>query len=108
MSDTSFEMFNFDTSNLISLRCNLELSWHQLAEHVPYIHISDNRGHQNEHMALGDGIINWSAFIKLIQSTGYDGYIGIDIGGEESVVPKLDQAYTDAANWLQENYFTKP
>ncbi len=93
--------FNFDTSNLLGFKSNLILALHQLMDHVPYIHVSDNSGTRNEHLALGEGIINWTGFFNELKKMGYDGYIGIDIGGAESHVSNLDEAYSRAADQIE-------
>ncbi|NND33450.1 MAG: sugar phosphate isomerase/epimerase [Saprospiraceae bacterium] len=97
--------YNFDTSNLIALKCNLSLALHQLKSHIKYVHVSDNSGTKNEHIELGRGIINWSTFFKDLSQINYRGYIGIDIGGDESDVPNLDQAYITAAKLLTREYY---
>ena len=98
--------YNFDTSNLIALKCNLTLALHQLKSYIRYIHVSDNGGTRNEHLALGDGIINWTTFFQTLKELNYQHCIGIDIGGEESDVVNLDQAYLNAANFIEENFYT--
>ena len=93
--------FNFDTANLHVAKENLNLSIVRSNLFVDYIHISDNRGFRNEHLAIGNGNIRWSSFSNTLTQLGFKGHIGIDIGGEESLVDDLDQAYIDAAQWLK-------
>lgn len=97
--------YNFDTSNLIALKCNLSLALHQLMPHIKYIHLSDNRGMKNEHIDLGKGLINWDQFFAKLKDLDYQGPIGIDIGGDESDVENLDQAYRSAAILVSEKMF---
>lgn len=94
--------YNFDTSNLIALKCNLSLAIKQLGAHIKYIHISDNRGIRNEHLPPGEGMINWSQFFKDLQLIKFDGYFGIDIGGDESAIQDLDLAYQKTAAFLED------
>ncbi len=94
--------FNFDTANQFALKDNLALSLRRLAGLIDYIHLSDNRGHRIEHLPPETGAIRWDIFFETLQVIGYKGYIGIDIGGEESGVKNLDQAYTNTATWLQD------
>lgn len=95
--------YNFDTSNLIALKCNLSLAIKQLGSHIKYIHISDNRGSKNEHLPIGSGIINWSQFFKDLKAIDYRGPFGVDIGGDESDIGDLDQAFKATAVQI-ENY----
>lgn len=94
--------FNFDTANQYFLKDNLQLSLQRLKEYVDYIHISDNGGTQVEHLALGDGIIRWDDFFETLDIIGFKGHFGIDIGGAESQVNHLDEAYTQAATFIEE------
>ncbi len=88
--------YNFDTANLIALRQNLSLAFQQLKAHIPYIHISDTKLNHHQHLALDHGEINWPLFFSELKAVHYQGYIGIDIGGGESKVSNLDQAYREA------------
>ncbi len=89
--------FNFDTANLISLRCNLSLALHQLRGHIRYVHVSDTPLNVNQHLPIGDGDIGWSAFWSTLRQIDYDGPIGIDVGGSESPITDLAGAYRHTA-----------
>lgn len=93
--------FCFDTSNLLTLKSNLILSLHQLGPLIKYIHVSDNRGNKNEHLEPGQGIIDWTTFFQELSKINYNGPIGIDIGGAESDVKDLEQAYVNTASMLE-------
>lgn len=97
--------FNLDTANQYFLKDNLFLSLLRLHEYIDYIHISDNRGHKVEHLAIGEGNIQWDRFFETLDSIGYKGIFGVDIGGAESDVADLDTAYRDAATWLEKRWF---
>lgn len=99
--------FNFDTANQFALQDNLLLSLRRLAGHVDYIHLSDNRGHRVEHLPPGEGAIPWSTFFQTLAVIGFDGHIGIDVGGAESGVGDLDAAYSSAARWLESEWLTR-
>ena len=97
--------FNLDTANQYYMKDNLFLSLLRLKEHIDYIHISDNRGTKVEHLAVGQGSINWEGFFETLDRIGYKGMFGIDVGGAESDVSDLDGAYRDAATWLEDQWF---
>jgi len=99
--------FNLDTANQFVLKDNLALSLRRLADSIDYIHLSDNRGQQVEHLAPGQGLINWEVFFENLALIGFRGKIGIDIGGEESGVADLDLAYRQTAAWLEQRYFSQ-
>lgn len=94
--------FNLDTANQFVARDHLPLSMLRLADHVDYIHVSDNRGSKPEHLPLGEGAIDWDVFFRTLEQTGYSGSFGIDIGGSESDVADLDRAYVEAAAFLEQ------
>ena len=97
--------FNLDTANQFFMKDNLFLSLIRLKDHIDYIHLSDNRGEQLEHLAPGKGLIHWDRFFETLDRIGYTGLFGIDVGGDESDVPDLDAAYRDSAAWLTERWF---
>ncbi|HET6568618.1 MAG TPA: TIM barrel protein, partial [Rhodothermales bacterium] len=79
------------------------------AEYVDYIHLSDNRGMHVEHLAPGAGAIHWDVFFETLDAVGFSGHIGLDIGGDESGVENLEQAYVEAAHWLEDRWvFSHP
>lgn len=96
--------FNFDTANLFAIKENLPLAYLKVKDYVSYIHISDNRGQKVEHLKIGNGLIDWDKFFDAINKTKYEGYFGIDIGGEESGVKKLNLAYLSASNFIEEKW----
>jgi sugar phosphate isomerase/epimerase len=94
--------FNLDTANQFMMQDNLAFSLIRLKGLVDYIHVSDNPGDRVEHLEPGKGAINWDVFFETVDRIGYDGHFGVDVGGHESRVDDLDQAYRDTAKWLDE------
>ena len=97
--------FNLDTANQFYMKEHLPLSLIRLEGHVDYIHISDNRGTKLEHLVPGTGNIGWEGFFVTLDTTGFHGKFGIDVGGAESGVADLDGAYRSTADWLTERWF---
>ena len=97
--------FNLDTANQFYMKDNLFLSLLRLRDHIDYIHVSDNGGTRVEHLAIGEGAIPWDHFFEMLDRIGYSGRFGIDVGGAESDVADLDEAYRAAARWLTEKWF---
>lgn len=94
--------FNLDTANQYFLKENLSLSVLRLAHKISYIHLSDNSGRQVEHQVPGDGNIYWDGFFSSLQAVGYKGRIAIDVGGAETNIQDIEQAYKRSANWLDQ------
>ena len=96
--------FNLDAANLFAVKENLPLSLLKLKDHIDYIHISDNRGFKVEHLEIGKGKIAWNKFLEILDQIDFNGNIGIDIGGNESNVENIDEAYISAAEWVEKNW----
>ncbi len=96
--------FNLDTANQYYLKENLSLALQTLVDLIDYIHLSDNRGNKVEHTIPGEGKIDWSSFFETLDLIGFSGHIGLDIGGEESGVTDIDNAYITSAKWLDEKW----
>jgi sugar phosphate isomerase/epimerase len=97
--------FNLDTANQFYMKDPLPLSLIRLQGQIDYIHISDNRGEQVEHLVPGAGQIGWDRFFETLDRTGFAGRFGIDVGGAESEVDDLEGAYRFTAAWLKEKWF---
>ena len=48
-----------------------------------HVHMSDNRGREDDHMPLGAGRIDWPRAIRLIKGSGYDGTITLEVFANE-------------------------
>jgi sugar phosphate isomerase/epimerase len=49
-----------------------------------HVHVSDNRGgHDDLHLPLGVGNINWSWVVKILKNAGYDGGITIEVFSDD-------------------------
>lgn len=96
--------FNLDTANQFVLKDNLALSLRRLAGSIDYIHLSDNSGLHVEHLAPETGAIQWNTFFDTLDVIGFNGQIGLDIGGAESNVGDIDEAYKTSAQWLAQRW----
>lgn len=95
--------FNMDTANQFYFRDNLPLSVLRLAEKISYIHISDNGGNKVEHLVPGQGNIYWNSFFEALSKINFRGDFGIDVGGAESGIKNMKEAYLHSAGWLEDN-----
>lgn len=95
-------MFNLDTANQFFMKDHLELSVLRLIHKISYIHISDNSGERVEHSVPGQGKINWNNFFSALQQAGFTGKLAIDVGGAETGIEDIQQAYRQTAAWLDE------
>lgn len=95
-------LFNFDTANQFYFHDHLSLGFLRAEKKINYIHLSDNGGQRVEHLLPGDGRINWPQFFETLAAAGYRGRFGIDVGGAESPIADITDAYIRCADWLQE------
>lgn len=55
-----------------------------------HVHVSDNRGgHDDLHLPLGVGNINWLQIVRFIKNTGYDDTITIEVFGDDDDYLKM-------------------
>lgn len=60
-----------DTGHLNAQKEILPLSIEKLGKRIGYLHVSDNDGRDNKHLALGKGTIDWKGvFLALKKNTG--------------------------------------
>jgi sugar phosphate isomerase/epimerase len=53
-------------------------------ERLVHVHVSDNRGgHDDLHLPLGVGNINWAWAVKLLKNAGFDGTITIEVFADD-------------------------
>jgi sugar phosphate isomerase/epimerase len=54
------------------------------ADRLLHVHVSDNRGgHDDLHLPLGVGNINWSWVVKILKNANYDAGITIEVFGDD-------------------------
>ena len=92
--------FNLDTANQFAMKDNLSLSLLRLKDRIDYIHLSDNGGKRVEHLVPGKGAIHWDSFFETLDKIDFQGHIGIDVGGAESEVGDIREAYRESAEWV--------
>jgi len=95
--------FVIDTSNQFLMKENLVVAIRRLKGMVEYIHLSDNNGVRMEHLVPGKGKIPWDAVCAEIQR-GFEGLIGIDVGGAESGILDIDDAYLKTVRWVEQRF----
>ncbi len=82
-----------DTGHLHAQKEILPLSVEKLAGHVFYVHASDNDGRDNAHLAPGRGSVDWEGVFRGLRRHGFDGYVGIDVGGVADLEAQYREGY---------------
>ncbi|WP_073345599.1 sugar phosphate isomerase/epimerase family protein [Caldanaerobius fijiensis] len=91
-----------DTGHQHAQKEILPLSVEKAGKKIFYVHVSDNDGRINEHLALGEGTIDWEGVFTALKKHDFNGYVAIDIGG----VKDLRESYISSKNYLV-NLFKK-
>jgi sugar phosphate isomerase/epimerase len=77
---------NFDTGHFSAQRENVVLALAKLHGRFANIHIADNNPVNTNHLAIGDGVIDWTEFFRVLKRMQYSGYLGLDLGMGRSLV----------------------
>jgi len=87
-----------DTAHLNAQKEILVLSVEKMGGRIYYLHVADNDGRENQHLALGEGNIDWKGLFTCLKKHQFEGYVAIDVGN----VPQVDEAYRCSIKFLQE------
>ena len=49
------------------------------ADRLMHVHLSDNKGKSDDHLAIGAGTIDWKRELRLLKASGYDDTITLEI-----------------------------
>jgi sugar phosphate isomerase/epimerase len=52
----------------------------KLAGYLRMMHVHDNRGHFDDHLPPGDGVIDWSQILRELSTCGFHGTLMLEIG----------------------------
>ena len=77
---------SFDTAHFSTQREDVVVALCKLRHHFANIHLADNNPVSPEHLPIGDGVIDWKEFFRVLKSQTYRGYLGLDLGATPSLV----------------------
>ena len=83
---------NFDTGHFSAQRENVPLALAKLRGRFANIHVSDNNPANTDHLPIGEGVIDWPEFMRVLKSQGYNGYLGLDLGDCPTLVDDLKRS----------------
>ena len=83
---------NFDTANFSTQRENIPLALMKLENLYANIHMADNAPQGTEHLPVGKGVIDWHEFFEILKRQNYQGYLGLDLGGKETIAEDLRES----------------
>ena len=47
-------------------------------DRLRHVHVSDNKGRSDDHLAIGAGTISWKSELRALKASGYDGMITLE------------------------------
>ena len=63
------------------------------ADALVHLHLHDNRGERDEHLALGEGTVDWAGVIDTLRSNRFSGTAVLEIhGSEEPTLPAIERS----------------
>lgn len=69
-----------DTGHLFVNRENLSDAARKVASYSVHWHLDDNFGTSDEHLVPGEGKIDFAEFLKNLETSGYNGYLAVELG----------------------------
>ena len=77
---TAFRHVVFDTSHFAVTGVDLFAAWHQLADRVVHLHVSNNLGNgKDSHAPLGSGVLPLGRFLAHVGRSGWSGTITLEL-----------------------------
>ncbi len=89
-----------DTANQFSIHDNLVLSILRVRDLIDVIYISDAEGRYDRHLEPGAGRVPFDRFFETLQAIRYRGRLIIDIGGKNTDIANINQAYSIAGSMI--------
>jgi sugar phosphate isomerase/epimerase len=63
---------------------------------LKHVHLSDNKGRGDDHLAIGAGSIDWRRELKALKASGYDGTITLEtFYGDSALIAYSRDKVTD-------------
>lgn len=80
-------------ANLRAARSHTASLLGRYAGRLKHVHLSDNKGRGDDHLAIGAGTIDWKRELRTLKATGYDGTITLETfyGDSELIVYSRDK-----------------
>ncbi len=87
-------------TNHANLREDLADATRALADWIVTVHLSDNDGEREMHMMPGEGVIDWSEFMDVLDEIDYEGPLVYEAVGGETVAERMEMTVASAREVL--------
>ncbi len=71
----------------------------KFSDRISHIHISDNHGKKDNHLGVGQGVIDFKKWVREIMDTGFDGTMTFEVFSEDPA--DLVQSRDRIASWVR-------
>ncbi len=85
-----------DTAHQNAQKEILPFSADKVGRQIFYLHVADNDGRTNEHLACGRGNVDFEGIFSALVKHDFDGYVAIDVGNVEDI----DGQYRESMDYL--------
>lgn len=85
-----------DTAHQHAQKEILPFSVEKTGDKIFYLHVADNDGKINEHLACGRGNIDFPGIFTALKKHDFSGYVAIDVGN----VDNIDEQYLESVKYL--------
>lgn len=75
--------FHLDMGHANVARISLDDLLATFGQRLRHVHLSDNRGYNDDHMPLGAGRINWPRTVRSLRTSGYNSTITLEVFAED-------------------------
>ncbi len=97
VNNSNFGMV-LDTAHQHAQKEILPFSVDKVGKQIFYLHVADNDGKTNEHLACGRGNIYFKGIFQALKKHDFDGYVAIDVGN----VDNIDEQYLESVSYLKD------
>lgn len=91
---------NLDLAHLHAQKELLPIAVEKLAGRIAGVHAADNDSRENLHLPPGEGTVDFEGTFRALVKHGYDGYVGIDVGG--AGIADMDAALAQSRRYLEQ------
>lgn len=79
-----------DIGHINYSRAKQEQWFEELGEYTGYLHLSDNKGVYDDHLAIGEGSVDWKTTDRFAAMLGKNIPVTLEVGSTDGIVRSLD------------------
>ncbi|MBN1262397.1 MAG: sugar phosphate isomerase/epimerase, partial [Anaerolineae bacterium] len=89
IDDLGFENLGvlFDTGHALVVGESTPKAIRTLGDRLFHVHVDDNQGQRDQHLAPGEGLVDFDAFLDALDGIGYEGFLCAELGWDYTIDP---------------------